>query len=207
MKMTYWMTACLFIISLFTSVQVWAQNMETSNASSVTEQAMENMSMIKSWQQGFDARLNIGLGFGSTKEIEECMNRSGEYMIGFHGDFEIGYRWKYGGIYFKQGIFAYTEPNAETNNGATLETIAYGRGFIPITETAEITLGLGLGIQYFGDERGFIILPVSIGGIWHFNDFYLGTELRYTYAMDDIEYYEPRHSQDVYFTFMLGYTF
>ncbi len=216
MKMTYWMTACLFIISLFTASHVWAQNVETADASSVTEQAMENMIMIKSWQQGFDVRLNIGPGFGSTKNFYVCCGTCDplEYMIGFHGDFEIGYRWKYGGIYLKNGIFAYRTlidyPEGiedDTGVGATNELYAYGRGFIPVTENVEITLGIGLGMQYLGDNRGLLSLPISAGGIWHVDAFYLGGELRYTYSMYPYEWSEWNHSQDVYLTFMLGYTF
>ncbi|MBO5754069.1 MAG: hypothetical protein J6S69_10360 [Proteobacteria bacterium] len=169
------------------TVQAPAEVMNGGMDKTMQGEALENAGEEKSWQRGFDMRFNFGaLLLFADKNIDG----------GFGLRLDLGYRWKYVGIY------------AECNVLYTLGMMAllYGWGvrglfYIPLRENLEFVLGLGV------TQQGLMGLdiPVSAGLNWHLGDMVLGLDLIYDPVMWPDEPYDTFHN--ISLNLAIGYTF
>lgn len=187
----------------------------------------------KSWEQGFELRLNLGIGtmVADASQLSYVIqNLAGDISYGtidgyFAGQmsYELGYRWKYGGIYLNMGIAIVDVPktsssygfNDEYNNEYRYEydtdyTSAMpmfvanllGKFYVPLTYNTEFIIDAG-----FGWFSLLTVLYLGAGIQWHHGGLLLGFELIYQRELGSIAYLLNFNINLLHGTFVIGYTF
>ena len=148
----------------------------------------------KSWQHGFDMKFSIGTDLVLSDYLE------GIPLGGAFG-MDLGYRWKYAGIYFHFNFGLWPSTYCEELVGFSVSLGAKGIFYIPLTETLEMTFGFGLlntNLLSFG-------FPLSVGMNWHIGNTTIG--LDFTYQPSIYDYYEFDWLHELRLNFVVGYTF
>lgn len=190
-----------------------------SNHETVSESELE-LDGFKSWQKGFDLRLHVGLG-SLIADSSEMVNffdaltdqESSSGITGFfsgHFNLELGYRWAYGGIYFKFGVsptLAYETVDDENGEEKEVskcllwpDAILLGKFYIPLVDNWELILNAGFAFT------SVVVLYTGVGAQWHLGDMSLGFEVIYERAIASFFIWEFNFNL-IAGTFVLGYTF
>lgn len=92
----------------------------------------------------------------------KATNDSG--FAGLNGKLEFGYRWQYFGAYLAQDLGGHwyidASENADNPGRFFGGTYALFRGILPIMNTIQLELGLGVGLAYADGEKGSKKLPL-----------------------------------------------
>jgi hypothetical protein len=127
-----------------------------------------------------------------------------------HFNLELGYRWAYGGIYFKFGVsptLAYdtvVDENGEEKEVSKCllwpDAILLGKFYIPLVDNWEFVIDAGFAFT------SVLVLYTGVGAQWHLGDMSLGFEVIYERAIASFFIWQFNFNL-IAGTFVLGYTF
>lgn len=174
------------------ATEVLPTHVEMVSVETASEDLHPNLQLEKIWESGFDMQFNIGAS---------AMDLQSHDLFGFDLGIKLGYRWKYGGIYFNFNDDLVFNDERGFGNNFTIDL--RGIFYVPLKDNMELALGVGFGISQFT-----MAIPLSAGLNWHFDHLTLGFEINYLPAMHFVECGSGiSFIHDLKLHFVLGYTY
>ena len=174
------------------ATEVVPVHVEMVSTGTTSDDLRSNLQLEKIWERGFDMQFNVGAS---------SMDLSTHEVFGYDLGLKLGYRWKYGGIYFNFNYDMLFYPDSGVGHSFTID----GRGifYVPLTENMELALGVGFGTSHFT-----VSIPLSAGLNWHLDHLTLGFEVNYLPVMEFIECGSGiEFIHDLKLHFVIGYTY